>query len=63
MNRQLKAAIIVRFGDQNACAKALGVHKSHVSRLVHRRARASERDRLFFARLFGERRARALLSD
>jgi plasmid maintenance system antidote protein VapI len=61
MNLPLKAAIILRFGDQNRAAKALGLHKSHISRLIRRRAQATERDRRFFSRVFGKRRARELL--
>ena len=63
MNLDLKVEIIRRFGSQKAAARALGLHESHISRLIRRRAQATEHDRRFFSRVFGARRARALLSD
>ena len=63
VNLALKAALVLRFGSQKAAARALGLHESHISRLIRRRAQATEHDRRFFSRVFGARRARALLSD
>jgi hypothetical protein len=61
MNRQLKAAIVLRFDNQSDAAQALGLQESRLSRLIRERVQPSERDIKAFARVFGAERVEALL--
>ena len=61
MNRQLKAALVLRFGNQADAALAMGMAESRLSRLIHYRIPASDRERRALARVFGAERAAALL--
>jgi hypothetical protein len=61
MNRQLKAAIVLRFDNQSDAAQALGLQESRLSRLIRERVQPSERDIKAFARIFGPDKTNALL--
>ena len=61
MNLSLKIALLAKFGSQCNAAFAIGIHESHLSRLVRGRQTASHRDIKAFASVFGEEEARRLL--
>jgi hypothetical protein len=60
-NRQLKAQIVLLFGNQSDAAQALGLQESRLSKIIHWRVPASEKERKAFARAFGPERVDALL--
>jgi hypothetical protein len=62
VNRQLKAAIVLRFGNQADAAQALGLQESRLSRILHYRVPVSLRERRAFSRVFGEERLDFLLN-
>lgn len=53
MNRYLKAKIIERYGSQFAFAHHLGLHESHVSKIVRRKLSLSAKDQRRWAKALG----------
>src|SRR5262249_62103501 len=61
MNRQLKAEIVLRFGNQSDAAQAMGLPESRLSKIIHYRIPPSDKERRALARVFGRERANSLL--
>jgi plasmid maintenance system antidote protein VapI len=61
MNRPLKAEIVYHFGSQTEAAQALGIEESRLSRIIHGRVSASDKEKRAFARVFGSERVESLL--
>ena len=61
MNRQLKAALVLRFGNQADAAQALRLQESRLSRILHYRIAPSPKERAAFMRVLGAEKANALL--
>jgi len=53
MNRKLKAKIFEKFGTQYVFSKTVGVHESHVSRVVQGCRALTEAERQEWASLLG----------
>ena len=62
-NRELKAALVLRFGNQAEAAQCLGLQESRISRIIHGRISPSKKDRAAFVRVFGADKITALFGN